>query len=168
VRGFLPSRHLGQIPLQPSSSSHLLRPESAVSLASSGGASGTSTSLDSFKDAQLTVEEPGASFANSSDRKMPTPEDHTYDLPPTYEEAQQTSQQIQSPHRYYEIPDDNHENNSSRREGSEKAESPIYADIEDVLPSKSDEEKPPPVENNVDSIMLIVGYSFTHVYHFLF
>ena len=154
VRGFLPSRYLGQIPLQPSSSS---RPESAVSLASSGGASGTSTSLDSFKDAQLTVEEPGASFASPSDRKMPVAEEHTYDLPPSYEEAQQTSQQIQSPHRYYEIPDDNHENNSAGREGSEKAESPIYADIEDVLPSKSDEEKPPPVENNVDSITEIVG-----------
>lgn len=128
-----------------------------MSLASSGGASGTSTSLDSFKDAQLTVDD-GAVSASGGPTFVG---DHTYDLPPTYEEALSEAEALQSPpHRYYEIDELLQHNNehpspgSADRAGTDQAESPIYADIDEVLsPKEKEKEEPKPSENPVIYIL---------------
>lgn len=74
-----------------------------------------------------------------------------YDLPPSYEEALGTDE-AQSPHRYCEIDDLVEESNSEEIGATyyspeEKAESPIYAVIEDIIPPT--EIKGETTENNV-------------------
>ncbi len=133
VRGFLPARHLTLIP-PTGSNNQLLRPESAASMASSGasGASGNSNSIESLREMNLLDEEQN----HGNDENF-------YDLPPSYEEALGT-QEAQSPHRYCEIDDLVEESNSGEvgatYNSPEKAESPIYAVIEDIIPSKENKE----------------------------
>lgn len=120
-------------------------------MASSGASAGSpnSNSVESLKEAQSADEEPSPS--NGGDQ-------HYYDLPPSYEEAL-GSEDAQSPHRYCEI--DDLVVNEPDAAGAEavgacgvfdKAESPIYAVIDDILPSKEDSKKEQQVstENNVN------------------
>ena len=140
VRGFLPARHLSTVSNNTGTSNRLLRPESAASVSSSGASvSAHSNSVDSFRDANLIDEEPAAAAA-----ALP---ENPYDLPPSYEEAQS----FPTPHRYYEIespPESKQNNNDSiasddlpRYSLPDKAESPIYADIDELLEKPK---KPPP------------------------
>lgn len=136
VRGFIPAKHL--VPVPQSGSTQLLRPESSASVVSSSasGASNHSNSMESFKEMQLLDDEP-------------THNENVYDLPPSYEEALESTE-AWSPHRYCEIDSFNDESNSDERKtentgatsnSPEKAESPIYAVIEDVIPPQEKEEK---------------------------
>lgn len=144
VRGFLPARHLS--PNVFYGSNQLLRPESAASMASSAasGGSGTSNSLESFKELHLL--DPERSSIN---------EENFYDLPPSYEEALGT-EEVQSPHRYCEIDDLLVEGSDPKDAGAkhfspqspEQAESPIYAEIDDVISEKKEEL---PSKNNVNA-----------------
>ena len=121
-----------------------------MSMASSNGASGTSTSLDSFQDA---LEEDLGACAITS-------EPHTYDLPPAYDEvvsaeaAQQKPSFHHSPFRYSEIEeektfraDPRSSTPTNSGQGLDKSESPIYAEIDEVLsptkPPKEEEEDRP-------------------------
>lgn len=104
----------------------MLRPESSASVASSGmsGGSGNSVSLESVRDLNLLDCDPS-----------PTSNENLYDLPPSYEEAVES--EVNSPHRYCEIDDIVKVSDSSAEmvyNSPEKAESPIYAVIEDVIP----------------------------------
>lgn len=140
VRGFLPARHLHPL-LQPGST-QLLRPESSASVASSGasGGSGNSVSLESFRDLNLLDQEINI---------PPTHNENIYDLPPSYEEAVESD--AQSPHRYCEIDDivkGSDDSTEMAYASPEKAESPIYAFIEDVIPP-TETKLAPSNENNV-------------------
>ncbi|XP_057381641.1 dynamin-binding protein-like [Daphnia carinata] len=151
VRGFLPAKHLSLVSsptsgqasrLASSHSTQLLRPESSASLGSNdvSGASCNSTSLESLKETLVFDEDPTS-----------TNMENIYDLPPSYEEAL-GAEGAHSPHRYCEI-DDLTEECDEKEEGatchsSEKAESPIYAVIEDIIPSMESKDLPT-TENNV-------------------
>ncbi|KAI9555344.1 hypothetical protein GHT06_017859 [Daphnia sinensis] len=151
VRGFLPAKHLilvssptsGQASrLSSSHSSQLLRPGSSASVGSNdvSGASCNSNSLESLKETFFLDEDPSS-----------TNQENIYDLPPSYEEALGT-EGAHSPHRYCEIDDlaeECDEKESATCHSSEKAESPIYAVIEDIIPSMESKEDLPTTENNV-------------------
>jgi hypothetical protein len=148
VRGFLPAKHLNLISppastlLRPesSASSQLLRPESSTSVESSV-ASGTSCNSSSLEKLHLDEEQ---SIKNG---------ENLYDLPPSYEEALGTDE-VQSPHRYCEIDDLVEESNSKEmgatyHSADEKAESPIYAVIDDIIPPRETKGELSTTENNV-------------------
>lgn len=151
MRGFLPAKHLSPVPQ--TGSTQLLRPASAASVASSGASgSGFSNSLESFRELNLLDHDPSS-----------TNDGNFYDLPPSYEEAL-GNDAVQSPHRYCEI-DDLAEVSDSKEPGAtyyspqtpEKAESPIYEVIDDVIPSVKKEDVLPTSKNNV--IMVHINYS---------
>ncbi len=150
MRGFLPAKHLNLFSppasnhLRPesSASSQFLRPESTTSVASSV-ASLTSCNSSSLEKLHLDEEEQPSS----------TNGENLYDLPPSYEEAL-GNEEDQSPHRYCEIDDLVEESNSKEMNAAyyspdEKAESPIYAVIEDIIPSRESKEELSSTENNV-------------------
>ena len=147
VRGFLPARYLSPLPPTVSrSNNQLLRPESAASMASSAasGASGNSNSMESLNEEVHLMERAEQSHED---------DDNFYDLPPSYEEAL-GKEEAQSPHRYCEIDDLVEDPNSTEMGAAyntpEKAESPIYAVIEDIISSsKEKKEDVPSTENNV-------------------
>merc|ERR1712071_201627 len=98
------------------------------------GSIASSSSCESLKDAA----------ANTS---VGSHHSALYDLPPSYEEAQG----IASPHRYCEIDD-------ILNDSCETLESPIYVDIEDLVPT----ETKPPAETKHQSSNNVykVEYSF--------
>ena len=105
-------------------------------------ASGTSCNSNSLEKLHLN-EEPSSKN-----------EENLYDLPPSYEEALGTDE-AKSTYRYCEIDDLVEESNSEEMcatyySPAEKAESPIYAVIEDIIPSTKDVEGEM-TENNVSS-----------------
>lgn len=139
VRGFLPAKHLNLF--SPPASTNL-RPESTTSVASSV-VSVTSCNSSSLEKLYFDEEEEPSS----------TNGENVYDLPPSYEEAL-GNEEAQSPHRYCEIDDLVDESNSKEMNAAyyspdEKAESPIYAIIEDIIPSRESKEKLSSTENNV-------------------
>lgn len=85
-----------------------------------------------------------------------------YDLPPSYEEAL-SAERTSSPHRYCEIDDIINEPNPVAGGpvplSPDKAESPIYADIEEILASKADvalQEDPSPGNDVRDKAVPVV------------
>jgi len=164
VRGFLPAKHL--CPLRQSTtaaaasaasaaaaaSGRYLQPESVCgsigsrSSAASATSIASSSSCESLKDAA----------ANTS---VGSHHSALYDLPPSYEEAQG----IASPHRYCEIDDILNDScdldkDLSNNDSFETLESPIYVDIEDLVPT----ETKPPAETKHQSSNNVykVEYSF--------
>lgn len=145
VRGFLPAKNLTLVPQSSSGTSRLLRPVSAASVSSLGlSASGTSNSSESLREIQQCIES----------EEAPNNNENYYDLPPSYEEAL-SIEGATSPHRYCEIDDVTNKPEPMAAGPAplspEKAESPIYADIEEILESKADkvEEESSSLDNNV-------------------
>lgn len=125
-------------------------------MASSGASgSGFSNSLESFRELNLLDHDPSS-----------TNGENFYDLPPSYEEAL-GSEAVQSPHRYCEI-DDLAEVSDSKEPGAiyyspqspEKAESPIYAVIDDVIPPVEKNDELPTTKNNVNSCNYLILFIF--------
>lgn len=127
----------------------MLRPESTTSVASSVASfnSCNSSSLE-----KLHLDEAPSS----------TNGENLYDLPPSYEEAL-GKEEAQSVHRYCEI-DDLVEESDSKEMGAtyyspdEKAESPIYAVIEDIIPSRERKGELSTTENNVRNDFLVNSF----------